>query len=252
MLSPTRLPRDRSRGGRATGQEASPMTSSAPAPDDDAGLEQEAIWDDAADDAETSRATPPGRGRRGLTRSITAPPRVPGPDGLTYADVPNRVIAMVIDLILLSLTGFVLALLFGGLVTAPGALDSAGGQLDVVSFLLVLLLQLAISFGYFAYCWVVLRGTLGMKLLGLRIGDEVGGGPLEWRQAALRWVLLGIPSLLGTLGAYVPSIVGVILSVLGLAWLVLLLYSIAQSPTKQGLHDRYAHSILVKARRRAG
>ena len=31
---------------------------------------------------------------------------------------------------------------------------------------------------------------------------------------------------------------------------LVLLYSIAQSPTKQGLHDRYAHTILVKEGRR--
>jgi hypothetical protein len=34
-------------------------------------------------------------------------------------------------------------------------------------------------------------------------------------------------------------------------WLLLLLYTIAQSPTKQGLQDRYAHTIVIKVRRRA-
>ena len=33
-------------------------------------------------------------------------------------------------------------------------------------------------------------------------------------------------------------------------WMLAVLYTMAQSPTKQGLHDRYARTILVKARRR--
>jgi hypothetical protein len=33
------------------------------------------------------------------------------------------------------------------------------------------------------------------------------------------------------------------------AWLLLLLYTIAQSSTGQGLHDRYSRTIVVKARR---
>jgi uncharacterized RDD family membrane protein YckC len=50
---------------------------------------------------------------------------------------------------------------------------------------------------------------------------------------------------------YVPNNIGLILGALGVAWMLLLLYTMAQSATKQGLHDRYAGTILVKARRRA-
>jgi len=57
-------------------------------------------------------------------------------------------------------------------------------------------------------------------------------------------------SLLASLAVYVPSAIAVVLSVIGVAWLLLLLYSIAQSETKQGLHDRYARSIVVRTRRR--
>ena len=45
--------------------------------------------------------------------------------------------------------------------------------------------------------------------------------------------------------------IGLILGALGVAWMLLLLYTMAQSATKQGLHDRYAKTIVVKARRRA-
>jgi uncharacterized RDD family membrane protein YckC len=49
----------------------------------------------------------------------------------------------------------------------------------------------------------------------------------------------------------VPSSVAVVLAGFGLAWLLLLLYTMAQSPIKQGLHDRWARTIVVRARRRA-
>ena len=34
--------------------------------------------------------------------------------------------------------------------------------------------------------------------------------------------------------------------------MIALLVTTAQSPTKQGLHDRYAHTIMVKAARSIG
>jgi hypothetical protein len=90
-----------------------------------------------------------------------------------------------------------------------------------------------------------------MRLLGMRIGDEADGRLLDRRAAIVRWLLLGIPAVLTSLVVYVPNTIGVILAALGLVWLLLLLYTMAQSPSKQGLHDRYAHSILVRTRRRS-
>jgi uncharacterized RDD family membrane protein YckC len=234
------------------------MTQSGTSRGDEAELEQEEIWvappglDASSTDAPSSA---PGRGERddapsGLTQSITSTARMPGPAGYYYADVPNRIIALIIDVIVLSVVGFFLALLFGGLVTESGALDTAGGELDVVPFLVVTVLQAGISFVYFGYLWVAARGTVGMKLLGLQIGDESDGHSIGRRQALIRWLIIGIPSMLASLSGYVPSLVGIVLSVIGVAWLLVLLYSIAQSPTKQGLHDRYARTIMVKEGRR--
>ena len=199
----------------------------------------------------TPDEAPSTGGSRGLTESITSTAHTPGPAGLFYADVPNRIMALIIDIIVLSISGIVLAMLLGGLVTGPGALDSPGGELEVVAFLAVLLLQLGLSFAYFGYFWTATRATPGMKLLRLRIGDETDGHSISWRQAFIRWLLLGIPSVLASLAVYVPDMVAVILTLLGIGWLVLLLYTVAQSPTKQGLQDRYAHTILVRVGRRA-
>ena len=231
------------------------MTASGAPQGDGPGLEQEGIWEErgeaAARDAlsEPAKVASPGGG--GLTSRLTSTAHTPGPAGLAYADVPNRIMALVIDIIVLSVIGFALAWLFGGLVSEPGAMDAAGGQLDLVAFLVVLVLQLALSFAYFAGLWTSLGATVGMRLLGLRIGDEADGRSLSWRQALIRWLFLGLPALLSSLAIYVPNTIGLILGALGVVWLLLLLYTIAQSPTKQGLQDRYAHTILVKVRRRA-
>jgi len=230
------------------------MTSSGTPLGDEAGLEQEGIWEDAPTDGASPDPTAgaPASDDRGsgLTRRLTSTEHTPGPAGLLFADVPNRIMALIIDVIVLSVIGFVLAGLFGGLVTEPGAIDSAGGELDVAAFVIVLVLQLALSFAYFGSLWTLAGTTVGMRLLGLRIGDESDGHHISWRQSAIRWLLLGIPSLLSSLAVYVPNAIGLILGVLGVAWMLLLLYTMAQSPAKQGLHDRYAHTIVIRARRR--
>lgn len=224
------------------------MTASGTPQGDDTGLEQEGIWDEPrpAADAQSS-----GAAADRLASRLTSTARTPGPGGLLYADVPNRILALILDVIALSVIGFALSWLLGGLVAEPGALDSAGGELDITAFVIVTILQLVVSFGYFAACWSQLGRTPGMQLLGLRIGDESDGHRISWRQAFIRWLLLGLPALLSSLVVYVPNVIGLILGALGLVWLLALLYTMAQSPTKQGLHDRYARTILVKARRHA-
>ena len=228
------------------------MTSSGVPQGDEKGLEQEGIWESAPSADSTSPASSRAGGAgTGITQRLTSTERVPGPGGLLYADVPNRIMALILDIIALSLIGFLLSWLFGGLVSEPGAINEAGGQLDVAAFLLVLLLQLLVSFAYFGSLWTMAGATLGMRLLGLHIGDEADGHSISWRQSAIRWLILGLPALLASTAVYVPNTIGLILGAVGVAWLLLLLYTMIQSPAKQGLHDRYAHTIVTRARRHA-
>jgi uncharacterized RDD family membrane protein YckC len=242
------------------------------------GIDQEGLWAAPPTDADVLGAEPDGapgpptrwspRAARparsvgpgaGWTQSLTSTAAMPGPAGFTLADVPNRIIALVLDMIVLAAVGLVLALvlggLFGGMASgdsgAGGSLDTAAGDLNVAAFLVVAIAELAISFGYFAYTWVMFRGTAGMKMLGLRIGDQDDGHAISWDQALVRWLLLGIPATLVTFAVYVPSLLGLVLGLLGGLWLLLLLSTMGQSPAKQGLHDRRARTILVRAGRRA-
>ena len=165
--------------------------------------------------------------------------------------MPNRIIALIVDGIVLTAIGAVLSLLLGGLTTENTALDGSGGGLDVGRFMLVAVIDAAISLAYFGLGWRLLQGTPGMWLLGLRIVDESGVGDISWAHVLVRWLLLGVPWILAGFSVYVQDRVALVLAVAGVAWLLLLLYTMAQSSTKQGLHDRYAHTIVVKARRRA-
>lgn len=246
------------------------MTQSRWPQDRSPGVDQEQIWDVPEDGGPALDGDPPATGEAGppapprpprlsgsptaWTQSLTSTTPLPGPAGLLIADAPNRIIAFVLDVIALAILGMLLALLiggaFGGLATGA-SLESAGGGLNVGAFLVVGVAQLGISFGYFGYSWVALRGTPGMKMLGLQIGDEADGHSISWNQALLRWLLLGIAATLATYPVYVPSAVGLILGILALAWLGLLLYSMTKSPTKQGLHDRYARTLLVRTARRS-
>lgn len=252
------------------------MTQSRSPQDRSPEVDQELIWDAPGDDGlaveEDPAASPAGVPARAAGspspggplrlpgspgtwgQSLTSTAPLPGPAGLLIADVPNRIIAFILDVIALAILGMLLALLigsaFGGLETGR-SLESAGGGLNIGAFLVVGVAQLAISFGYFGYSWVMLRGTLGMRMLGLHIGDQTDGHSISWNQALLRWLLLGIAATLATYPVYVPSAVGLVLGILAWAWLGVLLYSMAQSPTKQGFHDRYARTILIRTARRA-
>jgi uncharacterized RDD family membrane protein YckC len=204
-------------------------------------------------------APTPRPGRPGATwaRSLTSTP-VPGPAGLTFADVPDRVIAFVLDVIVLSVVGLLLALViggaFGGLVsgaqTAGGSLEEGGDALNTGALLVVGIAALAVSFAYFAWSWVVLRATPGMMMLGLQIGDQADGRSISWDQALVRWLVLGVAATLTTFVVFVPDILGLVVSVAAVAWLLALLATAARSPTKQGLHDHVARTVLVKAGRR--
>ena len=45
---------------------------------------------------------------------------------------------------------------------------------------------------------------------------------------------------------------GVLANLVAFIWFLALLYTTAKSPTHQGLHDQYAHTMVVKSARRAG
>lgn len=178
----------------------------------------------------------------------TAP--VAGPAGYYYADVPNRTIAYIIDYIIYFIGYFII-----GFVTQAVLGTNIGGfgitvQVPTLSSILAQqVLATALAGGYFVYTWVYMRGTIGMRLLGMQIGNERDGSTISLNQAVIRFAMLFGPGFVAGMLYSVSLNLGFLTSLVSLVWFIALLVTTAQSPTKQGLHDRYAHTMVVKAAR---
>jgi uncharacterized RDD family membrane protein YckC len=185
-------------------------------------------------------AEAPAPGRAVAWSPPAAAPEVGAP-GLTWADTPSRFVAYVIDLFLIGImAGIVAALLGAGqFVSTTG--QAAGTQTSPYFYAI----NSAIGGVYFILSWSGgRRATLGQRLLSIQVGNAFDGQALTTTQAVKRWIGLG--SFLGLL-AIVPSaaVLGAV-NLLEFIWAIVLLITTATSPTKQGLHDRFANSAVVR------
>jgi uncharacterized RDD family membrane protein YckC len=181
-----------------------------------------------------------------------APAPVAGTAGYVYADVPNRAIAYIIDAILLAIVSFIIGAILTGIglsaVTVdfnnlenPVQTNFVGGIIQAIVFTLI-------NGIYFVYTWTAMRGSPGQKILGMQVGNAADGATLTTEQAIKRWIALGAPFGIAQALNPLPGL-GLIIGLAALAWFIALLVTTAQSPTKQGLHDRYANTVVVKAAR---
>ena len=169
--------------------------------------------------------------------------------GLTFSSTGARFVAWIVDGFLLAVIGIVIGAVLGafGLETTraqppigpTGVPDySAYFVADPVGSLLTV----AVSAAYFIGSWSGgRRATLGQRLFTIQVGNAFDGRALTLDQAARRWLGLGEPLVLF---AAIPGLAG--LSGLWFIWAIVLLVTTATSPTKQGLHDRFANSALVR------
>lgn len=183
------------------------------------------------------------------TGNLTSTAPVAGPAGYYYADVPNRIIAFIIDYVIF----FIVFFIVGAVTVSIFGVNTIIGQFQTTTSVLV---QNVVSYllvgAYFVYTWTTMRGTLGMKVLGMQIGQQGDGQTITFNQGILRYaVMFGPGFLAGLLSAFVLSL-GLIASLIAFVWFIALLVTTAQSPTKQGLHDKYAQTMVVKAARSAG
>jgi uncharacterized RDD family membrane protein YckC len=190
------------------------------------------------------------------------PAAVPGPAGLVYADVPNRIIAQIIDALIVGIVGLVLSLILYAIVGAPTTVttvpDSSqllGFRIDtethIVSVILSTALGVALSAGYYIYTWTAMRGTFGQRALGMQVGNAADGATLTMEQGVKRWLAVGGVFSLAQFLNPLP-LLGLLVGLASLIWVIALLVTTAQSPTKQGLHDQFAGSVVVKAVRTVG
>ena len=191
---------------------------------------------------------PPGQAPSWVSNLASTTP-VAGPAGLVYADLPNRIFAYIIDILILAVVGLVVGAILSGIGLNIATFDLENGfQYNYVAALIQAAIGAAISAGYFIYTWTAMRGTLGMKVLGMQIGNAKDGSPLTMDQAVRRWIAVGgwitITQALNPL-----PLLGILIGVVALGYVIYLLYTTANSPTKQGFHDVFVGSMVVKAAR---
>jgi uncharacterized RDD family membrane protein YckC len=150
--------------------------------------------------------------------------------GVAYADLVSRIIAAFIDGLIIGIpfaivSGIInmaLPLFIGGIVSGA--------------------VYLAASVGYFVYTWTTMRTTFGMKFLKLEVVSAADGSTLTQNQAITRWAWLY--GLVGV-GMVVP-IIGILILLAGGVYELYLLYTVTQSPKRQGFHDVKAGTVVVK------
>jgi uncharacterized RDD family membrane protein YckC len=144
-----------------------------------------------------------------------ASPAAPS-SGLVYADVPNRVIAYIIDAVLVAIVIVIIGAILAAVGLATSSLTAAAVvQIDYVATIILGLIGLAISGAYFIYMWTTARATIGMKALGLQIGNAGDGATITMEQGVRRYLALATPSILVQVLSPVPGI-GSLLSLVAL------------------------------------
>jgi uncharacterized RDD family membrane protein YckC len=137
---------------------------------------------------------------------------------MNYAGFWIRVVAYIIDAILLAIIGGAIAALLGVNYADPNTMQSSqarGAQG----------LNLIIAFIYFAGLWTAMGASLGQRIFGMRIVDAGTGAPIGFGKATLR-----------ALGLYISFLVCFI----GVIW-------VAFDARKQGWMDKIASTVVVRA-----
>ena len=184
------------------------------------------------------------------TNNITARETMAGPGGVALASMPERIIGYIIDAIIIGLIGFVINFILGSFLTETRTDFVFGIPVVVrgpsmIANVLGVLISVAISAGYFIYMWTRMGGsTIGMRLFKLSVRDEATGGQISQQQAINRWMAIGLPGALSL--AYVLPLIGFIVAIGVLVYYIYLLVSTAQSPTRQGFHDKFAKTVVAK------
>lgn len=179
---------------------------------------------------------PPGPPSAGWGRQ-----RGPAP-GLIYAGLGVRLVAWIIDAVIVGLVGSVIAGALGlGFIGFNGAdwrdlafwnFRSFGG-----AWFAWLVVQAVISGAYFVYSWTRLGATLGQRFMNLHVHNDADGGLLTQDQAIRRWALLVVP-LVGSL----PG-----LGLLVFLYQLYLGWTTTQDPYKRGFHDHQSGTVVVEA-----
>ena len=177
-------------------------------------------------------------------------PAGPAP-GLAYAGLGVRIVALIIDYILLLIVFLFVSIALGAIFL--GTLINGGTAGALVAGVLLAIANLVISAIYFIWTWTNpdLRASLGQRALGLNTLNATDGATLTRPQAVRRWLyLFGLvafaSAMQSALSATSLGTLGSLIGLLAFAYEIFLLWTTYQSPTKQGYHDVQAGTVVVK------
>lgn len=175
------------------------------------------------------------------TSSVAAPLL---PPGLVFADTPSRIAAYILDSILLSAVASIPPALLGlyDYAYTAGAIPE---PMPRETFIGVTIFTFAVQAAYFLWFWTGgRRATPGQRAFGIQIGNAFDGRPLTMTQAIERWLAMGWWATLLVLLPFLA--VAVVSYAIFVVWWTVLVISMIVSPTKQGIHDRFARSAMVR------
>jgi uncharacterized RDD family membrane protein YckC len=142
------------------------------------------------------------------------PPPAPYASQASYAGFWIRVIAYIIDFIILAIVG--------GIVSIPLSVDYT--DLNSTTFRSSQGLGLLLSAIYFVSLWTYMGASLGQRIFGLRIVDATTSQPITLGKAVIRW--------LGLVLSFFVCLIGVI-------W-------VAFDSRKQGWMDKIAGTVVLR------
>ena len=162
--------------------------------------------------------------------------QVAGPAGTVLAGWWQRVVASIIDGLIVAIPSYILmAVLSLGTFAASTRFDPVTGEISDInvggffagfflSFILIIVMAIAYR--------VVLEGgargqTVGKMAMKIRVADVNTGGPIGYGRAFVRWLVASVLWVL----LYIPGIIDVLFPL----W----------DPKRQTIHDKAASSIVV-------
>ena len=198
---------------------------------------------------------PPGGGWEMPTAVAAA---LPQQQGYVIAGVGARVVAWLIDV---TLAGIVPGILAFAVVDWTGIMRDAieqarlspSGQITgmtattipvTLEYILATLIGLGVQFLYFVGFWTSRwQATPGMIGLKMRAVDANTGSTLSVLQATKRWIALGWQLALLSLVPALQAVQGL----LQLGLTVFLFFTTVTNDRKQGLHDKFANSLVIRS-----
>jgi uncharacterized RDD family membrane protein YckC len=162
--------------------------------------------------------------------AVTSGIPVPGSAGVYFAGMWPRFAAYIVDNFLLVLLNVIVVIAVSAV--SPSAATAVGAVAGSL-----------ISAAYFILQWRGdHRATFGMRALSIQVGNAFDGVRLTDRQALIRWAMLGYP--LGLIGA-ISSLAG-LAGLIDLVLIIGLFLTTLGSTTRQGWHDQFANSAVVR------